>query len=61
MPPTGILLSRAFNISLIKLNEASSVDELLLKSNWLDNVIILYVVEQSYQYDFVNKFWEGYL
>jgi hypothetical protein len=40
MPPTGILLFKAFNISLIKLYEASSVDESHLKPYWsVDNIL----------------------
>jgi hypothetical protein len=45
MPPTGISLFKALNISLIKLYEASSVDESLLKpyiGDWIIYCCSLY-------------------
>jgi hypothetical protein len=59
MPPTGILLFKAFNISLIKLYEASSVDGSHLKPYWCLNnihIVVLYVAEQSYKYNVFNNF-----
>jgi predicted transcriptional regulator len=41
MPPTVILLLRAFNISSISLQEALSVDEEILKPNCSSTKILL--------------------
>jgi hypothetical protein len=60
MPPTIILLLRAFNISSINLYKALSVDEEVLKPNCSSTKIILIVTcSKSLPYIIFSKTFEN--